>query len=244
MCVSLRQPTIFEKNQNAIWIIVSLPNERRKTMVQNLARIALIAGMLLPASSYAGAQEGNFTSRLPETSETKLPGFISPFADAKLAEQLGSSQSRFATMQNDRASAVNEIQKIVDDIIEAVNTKDTVRFSTHFSGSPDAKYFGPIIYDKAGRMYGALRREDHFRAMAVSFAFMDTVICERNPDGFIRVGDGFAIWTGTGNNFVTHKNKAQTLTPWRWTMVFELDGDKQWLVTHSHSSFGKSTLTN
>jgi hypothetical protein len=139
-----------------------------------------------------------------------------------------------------RAADYERLHAIVDGIVKAINDRNSVAMSRYYSTDSGGLFFGPPLYDRDGRLVGGQDRTSYFRGLATGFAFFKAVDCQRNDDENFRIGDRIAVWTGTGTNYVTFRNDVQTVTPWRWTMVFEKMSDGEWIVIHDHSSFGGS----
>jgi ketosteroid isomerase-like protein len=131
----------------------------------------------------------------------------------------------------------------VDSVIDALSKRDVAKMSEYYSNDPQSTFFGPLLYDEAGRMVGAQSRSEYFKGLATGLSFFKSVAVKRHEDEIFRIGDAISLWTATGHNLVVWKDGRQVTRPWRWTMVFEKTTDNKWMVIHEHTSFGDPNVT-
>jgi ketosteroid isomerase-like protein len=218
--------------------------------VARLATVIVLAGFPIPAMSQApqASLDDAFVGA-PITSQRSALQAV-PSANTTNANLLKSntrtqalSLTQVATQSGldpNKAADYEKVSGIVDSVIKALDDRDPVAMSRFYASDPTSTYFGPLLYDREGRMVGAQSRLDYFRGLATGLSFFKSVDCHRSGDDIFRIGDRMALWTATGTNFVTFRNDVQTVTPWRWTMVLEKMGDGQWMIVHEHASFGDS----
>jgi ketosteroid isomerase-like protein len=147
------------------------------------------------------------------------------------------SPAALSTQQLAMAKESANIQATIDSLVSGLEKRDTDALTPLYVADTAATYFSPLQTLADGKLQRALPRDLHLANLNACMANFSSVRVIRDPEDIMRVGDGIALWTGTGTNEVTFKSGNSSNSKWRWTLVLERNNEGKWLVTHEHSSF-------
>jgi ketosteroid isomerase-like protein len=121
-----------------------------------------------------------------------------------------------------------QIQKIIRDVLAAINAKDAKKMLSHYTTEQGA-FFGPndAVFTNT-KAYAA--------ALGQIFENLKSVKATPNDDVAIRVTGNTAVAHLTGTNVVVDKAGHSSTSPWRWSLQFERE-KSTWKVAGEHLSF-------
>jgi ketosteroid isomerase-like protein len=188
---------------------------------------ALLGGCAAPGS--VGPTESALWSA-PQGGEVRLRSRLQPVT----------GRSAFSAAWSANAAAAGEAAKVdqtIAAIVGGLEAKDARRLAPLYVADDAATFFSPVQLTREQSLPGPLARAGHLAMLDSCLANFSAVKIVPDGSGTVRMGDGLALWTGTGTNLITFSNGQSAKTAWRWTMMLERDPEGRWLVTHEHSSF-------